>query len=112
MKILLAMPASYRRDGTLFQKRRRWIIPITLPYLAGLTPKTAEIHVVDEYHTSIDTSIDYDLVGLTVLCAAEKRAIEVAEAFRKRGIKVVAGGIHASLAPERLQDHVDSIVIG
>ena len=106
------MPASFRRDGTLFQKRRRWIIPITLPYLAGLTPKTAEIHLVDEFHTPIDTSIDYDLVGLTVLCAAEKRAIQVAQAFRKRGIKVVAGGIHASLATERLQDHVDSIVIG
>ena len=112
MKILLAMPTSFRRDGKLFQKKRRWIIPITLPYLAGLTPKTAEIHLVDEFHTPIDTSIDYDLVGLTVLCAAEKRAIEVAKAFRKRGIKVVAGGIHASLAPERLQDHVDSIIVG
>ena len=112
MKILLAMPTSYRRDGTLFQKKKRWIIPITLPYLAGLTPRTAEIHLVDEIHTPLDTSIDYDLVGLTVLCAAEKRAIEVAQAFRKRGIKVVAGGIHASLAPERLQEHVDAVVIG
>ena len=112
MKILLAMPSFYKQDGSLFQRRRRWTVPITLPYLAGLTPQNVEIHLADEHNSKIDTSIDYDLVGLSVYCAAEQRAIEVAKAFRNRGIPVVAGGIHASLAPERLQDHVDSLVIG
>jgi radical SAM superfamily enzyme YgiQ (UPF0313 family) len=112
MKILLAMPSFYQKDGTLFRKKRRLIIPITLPYLAALTPPNGEIHLVDEHVDSLDTNIDYDLVGLTVLGAAEKRAIEVASAFRKRGAKVVAGGFHASLATDRLQEHFDSVVVG
>jgi len=112
MKILLAMPSFYRKDGSLFREKKRLIIPITLPYLAGLTPRECEIRLVDEHTAPIDTSADYDLVGLSVLGASERRAIEVAQAFRRRGIKVVVGGIHASLAPERLQEHVDAIVIG
>ncbi|MDD2709136.1 MAG: radical SAM protein [Verrucomicrobiae bacterium] len=112
MKILFAMPSFYKKDGTLFRKKQRLIIPITLPYLAALTPRNGEIRLVDDHVTPIDTNVNCNLVAMTVLGAGERRAIEVAKVFRKRGIKVVAGGFHASLAPERLQEHVDSVVIG
>jgi radical SAM superfamily enzyme YgiQ (UPF0313 family) len=41
-----------------------------------------------------------------------ERAYELAAAFRRRGVPVVLGGFHVSLAPEEALEHADSIVFG
>ena len=40
------------------------------------------------------------------------RAYEIAKEFKKRGIPVVMGGVHASMLPEEALQHVDAVVIG
>ncbi len=40
------------------------------------------------------------------------RAYEIADEFRKRGKKVILGGIHASWVPEEAKAHSDSVAIG
>jgi radical SAM superfamily enzyme YgiQ (UPF0313 family) len=40
------------------------------------------------------------------------RAYEISEEYRKRGAKVVLGGIHASALPEEALQHADAVVIG
>jgi radical SAM superfamily enzyme YgiQ (UPF0313 family) len=40
------------------------------------------------------------------------RAYQIAEEFKKRGIPVVMGGVHASMLPEEALQHVDAVVIG
>ena len=40
------------------------------------------------------------------------RGYKIADRFRKMGIKVVIGGIHASNMPEEAMSHADSVVIG
>jgi radical SAM superfamily enzyme YgiQ (UPF0313 family) len=51
-------------------------------------------------------------VGITALTCVSKRAYEVADRFRKRGVKVILGGVHPSLLPEEAKEHADSVFIG
>ncbi|MCR5697865.1 MAG: B12-binding domain-containing radical SAM protein [Marinilabiliaceae bacterium] len=61
-------------------------------------------------------SIEYDkpdVVGITITLDALPRAIEIARAFRRRGVPVVAGGIHVTTAPNHVpKDEFDAICIG
>jgi radical SAM superfamily enzyme YgiQ (UPF0313 family) len=41
-----------------------------------------------------------------------RRAYEVADEYKKRGITVVIGGIHVSMVPEEASHHADTVVIG
>lgn len=54
-----------------------------------------------------------DIVGISVTVDTLPRAIEIAGEFRKRGIPVVAGGIHITTAPDTIPpDAFDALCIG
>jgi radical SAM superfamily enzyme YgiQ (UPF0313 family) len=54
-----------------------------------------------------------DVVGITITLDALPRAIEIAREFRRRGVPVVAGGIHVTTAPNHVpRDEFDAICIG
>jgi hypothetical protein len=70
---------------------------LTLPILAGLSPTDVKISFTDDLLTPIDLGKDLkevDLVGITVLSKTALRAYDIADAYRKKGIAVVLGGIH------------------
>jgi radical SAM superfamily enzyme YgiQ (UPF0313 family) len=88
---------------------------LALPILAALSPPDAEISFIDDLLTPIHLEKDLkevDLVGITVLTKTALRAYEIAAAYRKKGIPVVLGGIHATALPEEAKLHADSVVIG
>ncbi len=88
---------------------------LALPILAGLSPKDVEISFTDDLLNPIDLMKDLkevDLVGITVLSKTALRAYRIADAYRKKGIPVVLGGIHPTAVPEEAKEHADSIVIG
>ncbi len=88
--------------------------PLGLMVLAGLTPPSWEITIVDE-NLSVP---DYpamprpDLVGITAFTSQANRAYEVAAQFRNMGVPVVIGGIHATMCLEEVMERVDSVVTG
>jgi radical SAM superfamily enzyme YgiQ (UPF0313 family) len=88
--------------------------PLGLMVLAGLTPPEWEITIIDENLRMPDYSAMPlpDLVGITAFTSQSSRAYEVAKQFRDRGVKVVMGGIHATMRQEEALCHVDSIVAG
>jgi radical SAM superfamily enzyme YgiQ (UPF0313 family) len=49
---------------------------------------------------------------LTVITGTARRAYELADHFRRRGVTVVLGGPHVTLIPEDAQPHADAIVVG
>ncbi|MCY2924536.1 MAG: radical SAM protein, partial [Planctomycetota bacterium] len=53
-----------------------------------------------------------DLVGVTAFTSQASRAYELAARFRRMGVPVVMGGIHASMCAEEALQHVDSVVVG
>lgn len=88
--------------------------PLGLLVLAGLTPPEWEITVIDEnLHTPDYSAMPRpDLVGITAFTSQASRAYELAAEFRSRGIRVVMGGIHATMRTEEALLHVDSVVTG
>jgi len=88
--------------------------PLGLLVLAGLTPPEWEITVVDENLAVPDYSAmpRPDLVGITAFTSQASRAYDVAGSFRARGVRVVMGGIHATMCLEEALRHVDCVVTG
>lgn len=80
--------------------------------IAKLTPKEHEVIIENENIEEIDFEAEVDLVAITVTVDVMNRAIEIARQFRRKGIKVVAGGIHITAVPEEAQSHFDAIIVG
>ena len=88
--------------------------PLSLMVLAGLTPPEWEIRIVDENFGVPDypSMARPDLVGITAFTSQANRAYEVAAHFRRVGVPVVMGGIHATMCLDEVMEHVDSVVTG
>ena len=71
--------------------------------LAGLTPSHHQTRIMDESLTEIDFNQEVDLVAITAITPLAPRGYEIADEFRRRGKKVVIGGIHASWLPLCIQ---------
>ncbi len=106
MKIELIVPAV---------EENARVPSLALPILASLSPADVEISFTDDLLTPIDLGKelkDVDLVGITVLSKTALRAYHIADAYRKKGIPVVLGGIHPTAVPEEAKEHADSVVVG
>ncbi len=88
--------------------------PLSLMVLAGLTPPEWEIAIVDENLSTpnYEAMPRPDLVGITAFTSQANRAYEVATHFRRLGVPVVTGGIHATMCLEEAMERVDSVVTG
>jgi len=86
--------------------------PLSLMVLAALTPPEWEISIVDENLGVPDYQAmpRPDLVGITAFTSQANRAYEVAAHFRRLGVPVVMGGIHATMCMKEVSEHVDSVV--
>ena len=115
LRIVLISPKGplYRHRGGIFGQTLRYM-PLTLPTLAALIPDDVpvELTCIDEGIGDVDLSREADLVGMTVITGTAGRAYELAANFRGRGIPVVLGGPHVTLAPDDAAPHADSVVVG
>jgi hypothetical protein len=118
MRLYLINPSNplvsiVRVKESRWNRYRVWK-PLSLMVLAGLTPPEWEITIVDE-NLGVP---DYpamprpDLVGITAFTAQANRAYEVAAHFRRLGVPVVMGGIHATMCLNEVMERVDSVATG
>jgi hypothetical protein len=86
--------------------------PLSLMVLAGLTPPEWETSILDENLGVPDYAAlpRPDLVGITAFTSQANRAYEVADHFRRLGVPVVMGGIHATMCLEEVLERVDAVV--
>ena len=111
MRITFIYPNLGAIGGRPFQPRGR-MEPLAFAVLAGLTPPDVEIRFYDDRMEAIPFSEPTDLVGLSVETFAARRAYQIADAYRARGIPVVMGGFHPTVVPEEAAEHADAIVQG
>jgi radical SAM superfamily enzyme YgiQ (UPF0313 family) len=109
MKILLISPERKRKKEEAFLFRLSFL---NLPYVAAVTPPDVEVKIIDEAFEEINFDEKVDLVGITGQTPVIPRAYQIAEEFKKRGVPVVMGGVHASMLPEEALQHVDAVVVG
>ncbi|MBU0496455.1 MAG: B12-binding domain-containing radical SAM protein [Candidatus Thermoplasmatota archaeon] len=113
VRILLVLAHSETKTG-LFNKfvYTSYYPSITLEQLSSITPDQYEVEYVDERYESVDLFWKGTLVGISTLTPNAPHAYLIADAFRKRGKKVVLGGYHPSALPEEAKLHADAVVIG
>jgi radical SAM superfamily enzyme YgiQ (UPF0313 family) len=115
LKIVLVSPKGplYRHRGGIWKKSLRYQ-PLTLTTLAALIPAelNAGVTLFDEGVADVPLDLDADLIGLTVITGTARRAYELADHFRRRGIAVALGGPHVTLIPDDAAPHADTVVVG
>ena len=68
-------------------------------------------HEIAEMNPALPTG-DFDLVAISTMTAQAFEAYAVADAFRKAGVKVVMGGLHATCVPDECAEHADAVCVG
>src|SRR5947209_4432581 len=113
-KLLLVDP--YPRDNPYHlsssERKAIWFPKLSLPVIAAYTPENWDIEIQDEAVRDIDLDYPADLVGISIMTCYAPRAYELAAEFRKRGVKVVLGGVHPTYCADEALQHADAIVTG
>jgi radical SAM superfamily enzyme YgiQ (UPF0313 family) len=109
MKFTLIYPKWPR-----LERQTEFHLPPHAPVVfAAALPQDVEVRFVDENVQPVDFDAPADLVGISVMLTVQiKRGWEIADAFRKRGVKVIFGGIAAMLHAEETAAHADSVFLG
>jgi radical SAM superfamily enzyme YgiQ (UPF0313 family) len=102
-----------RLEESRWNRYRVWQ-PLSLMVLAGLTAPEWKVTLLDE-----NVGIPHygempppDLVGITAFTSQAPRAYEIASHFRRLGVPVVMGGIHATMCVNEVLPRVDAVVTG
>lgn len=107
LRIIVSYIPRYRR-GHLWDM----VPPVTGMHLAALTPASWDIDLVHEQVRPAPVSNDVDLVAISFFSGFADRAYQVADAYRRLGVKVVLGGPHVTYWPEEALQHADAVVTG
>ncbi len=80
---------------------------------AAALPEYVDIDFIDENLETINFDEAVDFVGISMMLTIQvKRGWEIADQFRKRGVKVIFGGIATMLHCEETMEHADSVFLG
>jgi radical SAM superfamily enzyme YgiQ (UPF0313 family) len=111
LKITFIKPNIGRLEHSLYVDEGR-MEPLQLGVVAALTPPDVECVLHDDRVEAIPYDEPTDLVAITVEIYTARRAYEIAAEYRRRGVKVIMGGFHPTLAPDECLRHADSIYVG
>lgn len=80
---------------------------------AAALPDYVDVDFIDENVQPFSYEDPVDFVGISMMLTSQIiRGWEIAEEYRKRGIKVIFGGISTMLHAEETLEHADSIFLG
>lgn len=80
---------------------------------AATLPGHVDVDFVDENLETIDFDEAVDFVGISMMLTVQvKRGWEIADIYRKKGIKVIFGGIATMLHAEETMEHADAVFLG
>jgi len=80
---------------------------------AAALPDDVDVEFVDENLEKINFDDPVDFIGISMMLTIQvKRGWEIADIYRKRGIKVIFGGISTMLHSEETMEHADSVFLG
>ncbi len=109
LKIGLTLPGFVHRSEIIAS-----LPSLGLLTLAGMTPDEFDV----DYREVPDVGAvkklpgEYDLVAISSYSAQMREAYDLADRYRKAGIPVVLGGLHATALPQEALAHADSVVVG
>lgn len=111
MKITFIKPNMGLVNGRPYLDRGR-MEPLTFAVLAGLLPDEVKCVLYDDRYERIPYNEATDLVCINVEIYTARRSYEIADRYRRAGVKVALGGFHVSMMPEEAIEHADCILTG
>ena len=80
---------------------------------AATLPEYVEVEFIDENLENINFDESVDFVGISMMLTIQvMRGWEIADIYRKKGVKVIFGGISSMLHAQETQAHADSVFLG
>ena len=111
MRLTLVFPSVGRKENTPYVKA--WQMEaLSMAVLAGLTPPGVEVRFYDDRLEEVPFDEPTDLVAISVEIYTARRSYEIAAEYRARGVPVVMGGMHPTLAPDECLEHADTVYTG
>ena len=109
MKLKLIYPKWPKLDG-----QTEFHLPPHGPVVfAASLPKDIEVAFIDENLESIDFDDSVDLVAISMMLTVQvKRGWQIADTYRRKGVKVIFGGIATMLHAEETMGHADAVFLG
>lgn len=99
--------------GAVYSPLKFRLVPPQAPLLlAAITPARHTCELVDENIETCTLADTPDVVAITVSVDTASRAYQLADAYRRRGVPVVMGGLHVTACPEEASEHADAVVVG
>lgn len=113
MKIKFILPALTEAKSPYFRPIKYSLFPpLGLAVLASLCDKSDDIEIVDEHIEEVNFNDEPNLVCIESYITNAHRTYEIADFYRKRGIKVAIGGLHATTLPLEAKRHADTVLLG
>ena len=111
MRLTIIYPAVGHRSGQS-NSTGRWLEPLPVAQIAGLTPPDIGLTFYDDRLESIPFDAPADAVIITFDTWRARRAYQIASDYRRRGVPVIACGAHPSLLPDEASRYAEAVVQG
>jgi radical SAM superfamily enzyme YgiQ (UPF0313 family) len=113
VKVTFLLPALTEAVSPYFRPIKYSLFPpLGLATLAAYLDKGDEADIQDEHVEALRLDGRPDVVAIEVYITAARRAYEVADHYRRRGVHVCLGGLHVTALPEEAAAHADTVFLG
>ncbi len=116
MRFKFILPALTEATSPFFRPIKYSLFPpLGLATLAGYLSPDDEAEIVDEHVERLrldDDATPPDVVVIQVYITSARRAYEIADHYRARGVFVALGGLHVTSLPDEAAAHADAIFLG
>lgn len=113
MKVKMILPALTEAKSPFWRPIKYSLFPpLGLATLAGYLDDADEITLQDEHVENLDLDDEPDLVVIQVYITSARRAYELADHYRRKGVHVALGGLHVTSLPEEAARHANTIFLG
>jgi radical SAM superfamily enzyme YgiQ (UPF0313 family) len=113
VKIKMILPALTEATSPFFRPIKYSLFPpLGLATLASFLDADDEVTIEDEHVEPLNLDDEPDLVVIQVYITSARRAYEIADLYRARGVRVCLGGLHVTSLPDEAASHADSIFLG
>ncbi|MBT3217881.1 MAG: B12-binding domain-containing radical SAM protein [Proteobacteria bacterium] len=113
MKVKLILPALIEATSPGWRPIKYSLFPpLGLATLAAFLDVDDEVEIVDEHVEPLILGDSPHMVLISVYITNARRAYQIADHYRQRGIFVALGGLHVTSLPHEAARHGDTIFLG
>ena len=113
MRVRFLLPALTEATSPFFRPIKYSLFPpLGLATLAGYLAPEDEAEIFDEHVEPLPAGGAPDVVAIEVYVTNARRAYQIADGYRRRGVFVALGGLHATSLAEEAAAHADAVFTG